>query len=90
MIPIRDEQIDGAIYIARKHRFDLETIGLWVGLVIVLSAASWGVTHAIDLLPHSHPIGLCSTVAQCQRQILAHPIRGPLPKGFPLYHPVTP
>jgi hypothetical protein len=88
--PTRDEQIEGAIYIAKKHRRDIELVGIWLGFFLVISALAWGVTHAIDALPHSHPISVCQTVAQCQRYILAHPIHvKPMP-GFPVFTGPTP
>lgn len=77
-----NDLLDGAVYIAKKHRSDLETLAIWVGLVIVASALGWGFTHLINL-GATHPIQVCQTVAQCNRYILSHPIHFKVPPGYP-------
>lgn len=83
--PTPEDLAEGAIYVARRHRRDLQLVGIWVGFFVVVGLATMLGTGLIHLLPQHHPAEVCNTVAQCNRQILSHPVHvKPMP-GFPTF-----
>lgn len=80
-----EAHLEGAVNLYRYNQHDIFNVTVWVGFAVGVAVVCWLVLHAV-LLAHPATSHVCGTIAQCQRQILAHPLHvKPLP-GVPTYH----
>ena len=81
-----EAQLEGAKNLYRYNRGDLFNVSVWIGFCLVVAGVCWVVLHAVFLVTPVPEPHLCQTVAQCNREILAHPLHvKPMP-GFPQFH----
>ena len=79
---------EGAKNLYRYNRTDIINVCVWVGFFVVVVGAGWLITHLISLGAHP-PAYVCSSVAECNRYILSHPLKHvPNPDHLPAYQPV--